>query len=305
MRPQRPCPRADAAGSSGSLLSKNRIWLTRCETECCKNFTQLLAVGTSAATRTSHSLGVLARGHRRGGRVHLPYMPCAAHQSSLSPSGAVSTGLLHKPRLPEIDCCMHWSQLLASASAHRPQASHLSRVAGPHLQDSHSRDCGAQLRRLDFGLPGRLVSDRDTHFTSDFWTGPYWAILGSPHRHNTTSKVERVDGVISYVLRSFAGERPLARARATDRVCHQRLCGTPRIRLYALLLLTGASIPVATLPARRFQFGRLGRARAARAAAGSGSGGSSWEVQVLRHRRKAELDVHRLAVHFAAFLTLA
>ena len=32
-------------------------------------------------------------------------------------------------------------------------------------------------------------------------------IFGSPHHHNTTSKVERVNGVIADVLRSFAGER--------------------------------------------------------------------------------------------------
>ena len=32
-------------------------------------------------------------------------------------------------------------------------------------------------------------------------------IFGSPHRHNTTSKVERVNGVIADILRPFAGER--------------------------------------------------------------------------------------------------
>ena len=32
-------------------------------------------------------------------------------------------------------------------------------------------------------------------------------IFGSPHHRNTTSKVERVNGVIADVLRSFAGER--------------------------------------------------------------------------------------------------
>ena len=32
-------------------------------------------------------------------------------------------------------------------------------------------------------------------------------IFGSPHHHNTTSKVERVNGVIADVLHSFAGER--------------------------------------------------------------------------------------------------
>ena len=57
-----------------------------------------------------------------------------------------------------------------------------------------------------------LVSDRDTRFTSAFWTGLHKAlgvslIFGLPHHYNTTSKVERVNGVIADVLRSFAGER--------------------------------------------------------------------------------------------------
>ena len=57
-----------------------------------------------------------------------------------------------------------------------------------------------------------LVSDRDTRFTSAFWTVLHAAlgaslIFGSPHHHNTTTKVERVNGVIADVLLSFAGER--------------------------------------------------------------------------------------------------
>jgi transposase InsO family protein len=61
----------------------------------------------------------------------------------------------------------------------------------------------------DVGLPGVLVSDRDTRFTSAFWTGLHAAlgaslIFGLPHHNNTTSKVERVNGVIADVLRSFA-----------------------------------------------------------------------------------------------------
>ena len=32
-------------------------------------------------------------------------------------------------------------------------------------------------------------------------------IFGSPHHHNTTSKVERLNGVIADVLRSFANDR--------------------------------------------------------------------------------------------------
>jgi hypothetical protein len=62
------------------------------------------------------------------------------------------------------------------------------------------------------GLQDVLVSDRDTRFTSPFWTGLHAAlgaslVFGSPHRYNTTNKVECVNGVIADVLRSFAGER--------------------------------------------------------------------------------------------------
>ena len=64
----------------------------------------------------------------------------------------------------------------------------------------------------DVGLPDVLVSDRDTRFTSACCTSLHEAlgsslIFGSPHHHKTTSKVERVNGVIAYVLRSFAGDR--------------------------------------------------------------------------------------------------
>ena len=62
----------------------------------------------------------------------------------------------------------------------------------------------------DVGLPD--VSDSDTRFTSAFWTSLHEAlgaslIFGSPHHHNTTSKVERVNGVIADVLRLFTCER--------------------------------------------------------------------------------------------------
>ena len=64
----------------------------------------------------------------------------------------------------------------------------------------------------DVGLPDVLVSDRDTRFTSAFRTSLHEAlgaslIFGSPHHHNTTSKVERVNCVIADVLHSFAGDR--------------------------------------------------------------------------------------------------
>ena len=71
----------------------------------------------------------------------------------------------------------------------------------------------------DVGLPDVLVSDRDTRVTSAFWTGLHKGlgaslIFGLPNHHNTTRKVERVNGVIADVLRSFAGER--RRAGADD-----------------------------------------------------------------------------------------
>ena len=49
----------------------------------------------------------------------------------------------------------------------------------------------------DLRLPDVLVSDRDTHFTSAFWTCLHAAtgvllIFCSPHHHSTTRKVERV-----------------------------------------------------------------------------------------------------------------
>ncbi len=64
----------------------------------------------------------------------------------------------------------------------------------------------------DVGLPDVLVSDRDTRFTSAFWTGLHAAlgsslVFGLPYYHNTTDKVERINGVIADVLRSFANER--------------------------------------------------------------------------------------------------
>ena len=60
----------------------------------------------------------------------------------------------------------------------------------------------------DVGLPDVLVSDRDTRFTSAFWSlEGALLIFGSQRHHNATSKVERVNGVIADVLRSFAGER--------------------------------------------------------------------------------------------------
>jgi hypothetical protein len=49
----------------------------------------------------------------------------------------------------------------------------------------------------DVGLPDVPVSDRDTRFTSAFWTALHAALGASlarlEHHHNTTSRVERVN----------------------------------------------------------------------------------------------------------------
>ena len=82
-------------------------------------------------------------------------------------------------------------------------------MAGPDLKDCHRRALktatagpapaarnfvGSECR--DVRLPDVLVSDRDTLFTSAFWTGLHSAlgaspIYGSQHHRNSTSKAER------------------------------------------------------------------------------------------------------------------
>jgi len=64
----------------------------------------------------------------------------------------------------------------------------------------------------DVGLPDTIVSDRDGRFTAEFWTALHRAlgstlIFGSPDHHNTSSKVERVNGVVADVLRAFVNDR--------------------------------------------------------------------------------------------------
>ena len=63
----------------------------------------------------------------------------------------------------------------------------------------------------DVGLPDTIVSDRDCLFTVEFWTALHRAlgstlIFGSPDHHNTSSKVERVNGVVADVLRAFVND---------------------------------------------------------------------------------------------------
>jgi hypothetical protein len=159
----------------------------------------------------------------------------------------------------------------------------------------------------DAGLPDVLVSDRDTRFTSAFWTGLHAAlgaslIFGSPHHHNTTSKVERVNGVIADVLRSFAGER------ADD---------WPALVPLVEFAINDSASPLGSgytpFYADRGQHPRrpLAPAAAADPAAPSGSGEAAAhlmgrvtaEVRALlqerQDRRKAELDAARRDVHFA------
>jgi hypothetical protein len=63
----------------------------------------------------------------------------------------------------------------------------------------------------DVGLPDTLDSDRDTRFTSEFWTALHAALgtslifrvgPGSPDHHNTNSRTERVNALVADVLPS-------------------------------------------------------------------------------------------------------
>ena len=77
-------------------------------------------------------------------------------------------------------------------------------------QDAATNFIGSVFREL--GLPDCIVSDRDTRFVADFWTSLHEAlgtrlIFGTPHHHRTTSKVERVNGVVGDALRAFVNDR--------------------------------------------------------------------------------------------------
>ena len=75
-------------------------------------------------------------------------------------------------------------------------------MAGPHIQDCHGGNRSPNFMASVFrsvGLPDTIVSDRDVRFTADLWTSLHSTlgstlIFGLPHHHNTTSKVERVNG---------------------------------------------------------------------------------------------------------------
>ena len=80
----------------------------------------------------------------------------------------------------------------------------------------------------DVGLPDTLVSDRDTRFTSEFWTALHAAlgtslIFGSPYHHNTNSRTERVNAVIADVLGASALHKGSSKMRLYLQTCFAAL----------------------------------------------------------------------------------
>jgi hypothetical protein len=159
----------------------------------------------------------------------------------------------------------------------------------------------------DVGLPDVLVSDRDTRFTTAFWNDLHAAlgaslVFGSLYHHNNTSKVERVNGVIADVLRSFASERgddwpelmPLVEFAINDSAS---TLGSG----YTLFYADRGQHPRRPL--------LLAAPPDAAAAAGDGDAAArllaqvTGEVRALlqeqQDRRKAELDAHRRDLRFA------
>jgi hypothetical protein len=160
----------------------------------------------------------------------------------------------------------------------------------------------------DVGLPDVLVSDRDTRFTSVFWTALHAAlgaslIFGSPHHHNTTSKVERVNGVIADVLRAVASDRgddwpefvPLVEFAINDSASPLGSGYTPFYADRGQHPRRPLTPPDAPDPAAPAGSGEAAAHLMARVTA---------EVRALlqerQDQRKAELDAHRRDVRFAA-----
>ena len=90
-------------------------------------------------------------------------------------------------------------------------------------QDAATNFIGLVFREL--GLPDCIVSYRNTRFVADFWTSLHEAlctrlILGTPHHHSTTSKVERVNGIVGNALRAFVNN--CQHVHPPSRICHQR-----------------------------------------------------------------------------------
>ena len=159
----------------------------------------------------------------------------------------------------------------------------------------------------DMGLPDVLVSDRDTRFTSAFWVSLHETlgaslIFGSPHHHNTTSKVERVNGVIADVLRSFAADRgddwpdfvPLAEFAINDSASALGSGYTPFYADRGQHPRRPLNPPASPDPAAPAGSGEAAAHLMSRVTA---------EVRALlqarQDQRKAELDAHRRDVQFA------
>ncbi|MCO5605843.1 hypothetical protein L7F22_060027 [Adiantum nelumboides] len=63
------------------------------------------------------------------------------------------------------------------------------------------------------GLPKRIISDRDTKFTSKFWTSLFQAIgsqlcFSTAYHPQTDGQTERVNQVIEDVLRAYCSQKP-------------------------------------------------------------------------------------------------
>jgi hypothetical protein len=146
-----------------------------------------------------------------------------------------------------------------------------------------------------------LVSGRD----SAFWTGLHAAlgsslVFGSPHHHNTTGKVERINGVI-------ASCAPSSTSVATT---GQRSCrwsnSQSMIRRPLSAPATLPSMPTAaSTPAARSPRSRRGPTPQDRWATARGlitswcAGRRRFGLQECQARRKAEFDAHRRDVRFA------
>jgi transposase InsO family protein len=157
---------------------------------------------------------------RRGVRAELPHFP-ARQGRHLRPAGLLFP--LPVPTRRGGCISLVFVELPPARSGHDFLQVHIDLLTGcvwlvPTFKTATSATAARKRRNFvssvfcDVGLPDVLVSDRDTRFTSAFWTDLHAAlgashVFGSPHHHNTASKVERVNGVFADVLRSFASDR--------------------------------------------------------------------------------------------------
>ena len=287
----------------------------RCATLCCRSSTQPLLGVTSGATRPSPSQGA-----RCGGRVCrwqwgstcAPALPVSASKRticrlpdfSLSPPPSFPSGWLpHQPRLP---------RTAGGACGHDFLQVQLDLLPGrvwlvPTFKTATAEIAARNFVFRDVGLPEVLVSDRGARFTSAFWTSLHEALgasltFGSPHHHNTTSKVEHINGVTADVLRCSAGDRcddrpdfvPLAEFALNDSASFLGSGYTPFFAVRGHHPRRPLAPPDAPDPALPGDSGE---------AAAHLMGRITAEVRALlqerQDRRKAELDTHRWDVQFA------